>query len=204
MIDGLKPYPSYKDSGVPWLGEVPEHWQVTPLCAIARMKSITGVEDRKLLSVYLDRGVIPFSEVDEKRTNVTSEDLSKYQAVDPGDFVLNNQQAWRGSVGVSQHTGIVSPAYLVLALNPVIDPAYANFLFRERAMVDQYLIGSRGSARFSEICTGRVSGESLLFCLRSPNKALSSASSATRTDGFIATSARSRKWSSCWTKKSRP
>jgi len=31
MIDGLKPYPKMKDSGVPWLGEVPEHWEVLPL-----------------------------------------------------------------------------------------------------------------------------------------------------------------------------
>ena len=31
MIDGLKPYPAMKDSGVPWLGEVPEHWDVRRL-----------------------------------------------------------------------------------------------------------------------------------------------------------------------------
>ena len=142
MIEGLKPYSKMKDSS-PWQG-MPDHWEAVPLRAIARMKSITGKEDRELLSVYLDRGVIKFSEVDEKRTNVTSEDLSKYQAVDPGDLVLNNQQAWRGSVGVSRHTGIVSPAYLVVSLNSKIGPAYANLLFRERTMVDQYLICSRG------------------------------------------------------------
>ena len=28
MIADLKPYPAMKDSGVPWLGEVPEHWEV--------------------------------------------------------------------------------------------------------------------------------------------------------------------------------
>ena len=140
----VRPYPSYTPSGVPSLGDVPERWNVVPLCAIARMKSVTGKEERELLSVYLDRGVVRFSDVDEKRTNATSEDLSKYQAVDPGDFVLNNQQAWRGSVGVSQHTGIVSPAYLVLSLNSAIAPAYANLLFRDRSMVDQYLICSRG------------------------------------------------------------
>jgi type I restriction enzyme S subunit len=133
-----------KDSGVLWLGQVPEHWEVTPLCAIARMKSITDKDNRELLSVYLQRGVVRFTEVDEKRTNVTSEDLSKYQAVDPGDFVLNNQQAWRGSVGVSRYVGIVSPAYLVLSLSPRIDPAYADLLFRGRSMVDQYLMCSRG------------------------------------------------------------
>ena len=143
-ILNLKPYPHYKSSGFEWLGNVPAHWEVLPLCAIATPKSITGQQHRELLSVYLDRGVIRFSEVEEKRTNVTSEDLSKYQAVDPGDFVLNNQQAWRGSVGVSSHSGIISPAYHVLSLSPKIHTGFANLLFRDRAMVTQYLVCSRG------------------------------------------------------------
>ena len=117
ILTDLKPYPAMKDSGVLWLGPVPEHWEVLSLCAIARPRNVTDKGHRELLSVYLGRGVIPFSAVEEKRTNPTSEDLSKYQAVEPGDFVLNNQQAWRGSVGVSKYKGIVSPAYLVLALN---------------------------------------------------------------------------------------
>ena len=144
MIAGLKPYPVMKDSGIPWLEEVPVHWQVLPLCAVATPKSITGQEHRELLSVYLNRGVIRFSEVEEKRTNVTSEDLSKYQVVDPGDFVLNNQQAWRGSVGVSRLSGIVSPAYIVLSLNTRLHTDFANHLFRDQSMVSQYLICSRG------------------------------------------------------------
>ena len=144
MIDNLKPYPAYEDSGVPWLGEVPAHWEVLPLCAVATPKSITGQQHRELLSVYLDRGVILFSDVEEKRTNVTSEDLSKYQAVDPGDFVLNNQQSWRGSVGVSNLSGIVSPAYLVLSVTSRLHAEFANLLFRDRVMVAQYLVCSRG------------------------------------------------------------
>lgn len=79
----------------------------------------------------------------EKRTNVTSKDLSKYQRVDFGDFVLNNQQAWRGSVGISFDTGIVSPAYVVLSMNDYLDSRYANYLFRSRIMVEQYLINSK-------------------------------------------------------------
>ena len=144
MITDLKPYPRMKDSGVQWLGAVPEHWEVLPLCAIATPKSVTGQHHRELLSVYLDKGVIRFSDVQEKRTNVTSEDLTNYQAVDPGDFVLNNQQAWRGSVGVSRLSGIVSPAYLVLSLSQRLHTDFANLLFREQVMVDQYLVCSRG------------------------------------------------------------
>jgi type I restriction enzyme, S subunit len=144
MIADLKPYPALKDFDDLRIGEVPEHWEIEPLCAIAKLKSVKNQHDRELLSVYLNLGVVPFATVKEKRTNATSEDLSGYQAVDPGDFVLNNQQAWRGSVGVSMHKGIVSPAYLVLSLGSRIHPRYANLLLRERSMVAQYLIASKG------------------------------------------------------------
>ena len=144
MIEDLKPYPDYKDSGLPWLREVPVHWDVSTLGGLARVKSVANQSERQLLSVYLQHGVVRFSDVHEKRTNTTSEDLSKYQAVDPGDFVLNNQQAWRGSVGVSDYTGIISPAYLVLKLSKRYLPRYANLLFRDQCMVSQYLICSKG------------------------------------------------------------
>ena len=141
---GLDPSVRMKASGVEWLGEVPEHWEVVPFGAVCSPKSIREMQHRELLSVYLNMGVVRFSDVDERRTNPTSEDLSRYQAVDPGDFVLNNQQAWRGSVGVSNHSGIVSPAYLVLSLESALDSEYANLLFRDRSMVAQYLVASRG------------------------------------------------------------
>lgn len=137
-------YPEYRDSGIPDIDLIPSHWISAPLFSIAKKKSIPNCSDRELLSVYLDRGVVRFSDVDEKRTNATSEDLSKYQQVSPGDFVLNNQQAWRGSVGVSKFSGIVSPAYIVLKLIKDIDSDFANYYFRYGAMVSQYLICSRG------------------------------------------------------------
>jgi len=141
---GLDPNVRLKPSGVEWLGDVPEHWDVLPLCAIARPRKQTNQPHRELLSVYLGRGVIPFSAVEEKRTNPTSEDLSKYQVVEPGDFVLNNQQAWRGSVGVSRYQGIVSPAYLVLRLDGRLLVEFADRLLSGRAMVAQYLVSSKG------------------------------------------------------------
>jgi len=141
---GLAPNVRLKPSGVEWLGDVPEHWEVRPLCAIARPRKQTNQPHRELLSVYLGRGVIPFSAVEEKRTNPTSEDLSKYQVVEPGDFVLNNQQAWRGSVGVSRHQGIVSPAYLVLELDGRLLLQFADLLLPGRALVAQYLVCSKG------------------------------------------------------------
>ena len=144
MTPTPQPYPAYKPSHVEWLGDVPAHWELVPLSAVSRLKSVTNQQDQELLSVYLDSGVIRFSDVSVKRTNPTSEDLSNYQAVDFGDFVLNNQQAWRGSVGVSRYKGIVSPAYLVLSLTSKFEPHFANLLLRERSMVGQYLVSSKG------------------------------------------------------------
>lgn len=125
-------------------GEIfPSHWEIKPIYGIAHEKKISDCTDLKLLSVYLDLGVIPFSQKVEKRTNVTSLDLSKYQRVDPGDFVLNNQQAWRGSVGVSRYTGIVSPAYIVLELDGSNNSDFMNYMLRSHTMVDQYVINSK-------------------------------------------------------------
>ncbi|EKO3763966.1 restriction endonuclease subunit S [Vibrio metschnikovii] len=137
-------YEAYKNSGVEWLGAIPVHWNSFPLCAKSKLKSISNNENEELLSVYLDKGVIKFDDVDAKRTNATSSDLTKYQLVEPGDFVLNNQQAWRGSVGVSDYRGIVSPAYLVLSLSEDIVPRFGNYLFRDGAMVANYLVSSKG------------------------------------------------------------
>lgn len=139
----MRMYDSYSQYRDLWNKSIPSHWEVLPMYAVAQEKSICNCTELPLLSVYLDVGVIPFSAKAEKRTNVTSTDLSKYQRVDIGDFVLNNQQAWRGSVGVSFDTGIVSPAYIVLSMNDRLNSRYANYLFRSRIMVDQYLINSK-------------------------------------------------------------
>lgn len=141
---GLNPDVPMKDSGIDWVGEIPMHWDVSPLLAEARIKSVTNKPDLPLLSVYLGLGVVKFDDVEEKRTNATSLDLSNYQLTEPGDLVLNNQQAWRGSVGVSFETGIVSPAYIVLKLSDRFDPEFANLYFRASTTVSHYLINSKG------------------------------------------------------------
>jgi type I restriction enzyme S subunit len=98
----------------------------------------------RLLSVFLDRGVVPFDEAGPDRVHNPSLDLGKYQMVKISDLVMNNQQAWRGSVGVSSYAGIISPAYHVYALDDVLDPYWANFAFRSRPMVFLYEQVSRG------------------------------------------------------------
>lgn len=122
---------------------IPEHWNVKRFWTVARRVSRSGLPDADLMSVYLDRGVIPYTE-GGGLVHKPSESLDAYQLVEPGNFVLNNQQAWRGSVGVSKHRGIVSPAYLIFKLSEDLDPSFANYQFREARFVDEMMLSSQG------------------------------------------------------------
>lgn len=140
----MQRYDSYKDSGIQWLGQIPGHWEVFRFGALFNLKPFKEHRDNdEMLSVFLDRGIIRACE-SEKRTHNPSEDLSKYQLVEPSDFVMNNQQAWRGSVGVSALRGIISPAYHIFTLPNNLNPEYANIMLRDKNMVSQYEIASRG------------------------------------------------------------
>ena len=144
VTKGLNPNLKMKDSGISWIGMIPEHWAQYRFATLFKEKSICNCVNEELLSVYLDRGVIRFSEDNSRRTNPTSKDLSKYQLVDIGDFVLNNQQAWRGSVGVSKYRGIISPAYFIFTMSPKLDREFANYLLRSTSCVTYYHVCSKG------------------------------------------------------------
>lgn len=139
----LRPYPEYNKCEIPFLDHIPDTWIVERLWAISKIRKERNQENLQLLSVFLNRGVILYSD-GGGQVHAPSRDLSNYQVVHKGDFVLNNQQAWRGSVGVSEHHGIISPAYIVLKLSDQINPQYGNFLFRSPIMVGQYVMASRG------------------------------------------------------------
>ena len=133
-----------KDSGISSFGRIPANWEIKKLKTILTLRSEKNSGDRELLSVYLDRGVIAYSDSTGMQVHKPSQDLSNYQNVYVGDFALNNQQAWRGSVGVSKYDGIISPAYFVYRLADCCYPEYMNYLFRDSSMVQQYETSSRG------------------------------------------------------------
>lgn len=144
MNNELRPYEKYKESKNPFSSMIPEGWQESRFHNIVKLKSICGNSNEELLSVYLNQGVIKYSDTSQKQVHKPSEDMSNYQLVEPGDLVMNNQQAWRGSLGVSKHRGVVSPAYYVFGLSKNINSTFANYLFRESAMVSQYVTSSKG------------------------------------------------------------
>ena len=140
---GLNPHAKMKSTNIPWLKEIPEHWEIYRYGTLFKLKPVKQHHGEELLSVFLHFGVIRAAE-SEKRTHAASEDLSKYQLVEETDFVMNNQQAWRGSVGVSKLVGIISPAYHIFKMPNCMFPDYANYLLRSKCMVSQFEMSSRG------------------------------------------------------------
>ncbi len=121
----------------------PPSWKRKPLWAIARRVDRRGRPDAERLSVYRDYGVIPTASRDDN-FNKPSEDLSTYKFVRCGDLVLNKMKTWQGSLAVSDHEGIVSPAYYVCELTTPVNPKWLHYLLRSQPYVAAYGAMSKG------------------------------------------------------------
>ena len=133
-----------KDSGIEWIGEIPEGWEVSQLKYATRWKSEKGCPDAPVLSLYRDLGVVPKDSRDDNH-NVTSLDTSNYKVVDVGDLVINKMKAWQGSMAVSDYRGIVSPAYHVCSITSnKVNKRYLHHLLRNPAYLPEYARLSTG------------------------------------------------------------
>ena len=139
MIAGLNPYPAYKDSGVSWLGEVPEHWEVLPNRATFSEVNNREHPQEQMLSVTIAEGVVRQKELLEDSSKKDSSRLDKtaYKLVEPGDVAYNKMRAWQGAVGVSQYRGIVSPAYVVQRPRNGAHSRYLHYLLRTPALAKE-------------------------------------------------------------------
>jgi type I restriction enzyme, S subunit len=143
MIADLKPYCVTKNSGVPWLGDVPEHWEVGRIKALFREKDErSGDGSGLLLSLTRARGLLPQSEASNRMASAG--DLSKYKVCTPGDLVMNRMQAWSGMFAVSTYEGLVSPDYSVFGPIERCEVQFFEHLFKTPVFVDQFAQASKG------------------------------------------------------------
>ncbi|WP_270987349.1 restriction endonuclease subunit S [Campylobacter upsaliensis] len=126
----------YKPSGIKWLGEIPQSWEIKPLQAIfnQRNEQNNNLEFQTILSLVKDVGVIPYEEKGNVG-NKAKDDLQGYKIARVNDLVLNKMNAVIGSLGVSKYDGLVSPIYLVLYIeNPNYLIAYYSYLFQTKSI----------------------------------------------------------------------
>jgi len=143
VIDGLKPYTDRKDSGLPWLGEIPAHWDVRRNGRLFVQRNQTGFPDLPILEVSLKTGVRVRDFENSNRKQVMA-DREKYKRARQGDIAYNMMRMWQGAVGTSPVDGLVSPAYVVAKPLPDTESRYYQYLFRTGAYMDEVNKFSRG------------------------------------------------------------
>ena len=105
-------------------------------------RSQRGASDMELLSVTMNDGVKPRSEIEGKDNS--SEDKSNYKIVRKGDMVYNSMRMWQGANGISPCDGIVSPAYTVLMPKQEINNGYFAALFKSVTLINEFRKNSQG------------------------------------------------------------
>ena len=121
----------------------PHSWREVPFWSLFRRVKEINHPDEELLSVYRDHGVVPTASRDDN-FNKPSLDLSGYQLVRKGALVTNKMKAWQGSIAISRHRGIVSPAYYVYEPLSREHDQYLHYLLRSQPFVALYQRISKG------------------------------------------------------------
>ncbi len=132
MIEGLKPYPEYKNPRLPWLDAIPNHWEMIPNRALMKdQRQVVGerAADYTLLSLTL-QGVIARDMVNPKGKFPAQ--FNTYKVVRPNDMIFclfDIDETPRG-VGLANRGGMITGAYDVFSPTSRVDPRFLNHYYR--------------------------------------------------------------------------
>ena len=123
----------FKDSGIEWIGRIPETWEVTKLNTLYTQR-IEKVSDKDYppLSVTM-QGILPQLENAAKTNNGDDRKLVRV-----GDFAINSRSDRRGSCGISPYEGSVSLINTILKPRNEMNPRYYNWLFHSSLFSDEF------------------------------------------------------------------
>ena len=130
VTKGLDSKVKMKDSGVDWIGEVPEHWSITKIKWMFEIvKRIYGIGGRAILSIT--QNGIKIKNIDENEGQM-AESYEKYQIVNINDFAMNSMDLLTGWVDYSKYEGVTSPDYRVFRFrnDKIQNHKYYNYLFQ--------------------------------------------------------------------------
>lgn len=138
VTKGIRPNRKMKDSGIEWIGEIPEDWRMERgkgLFEETNTRSRDGIEE--LLTVSQYTGITPRSQKDVNMFE--AETLEGYKICEIGDIAANTMWLWAGAIGVSQYRGIISPSYNIYRqTRSAYAPQYLDYLLRSTSLVQHF------------------------------------------------------------------
>lgn len=128
-----------KESGIPWLGKIPEHWEMTIIRSCFDESDVRcKLENYPLLSVTQEQGIVSQENITTKK-DVSNDDKGNYKIVPIGGIAYNKMRMWQGAVGLNEiQEGIVSPAYVVVIPKQHIFSKFALYLFKTPNMIEEF------------------------------------------------------------------
>ncbi len=129
----IKKYDKYKDSGIDWIGEIPQDWNVTKIGQVYDERN-EKVSDKEYAALSVTKnGIVPQLETAAKTDNGDNRKLVKNN-----DFVINSRSDRRGSCGISEYNGSVSLINTVLAPRNNMCNKYYNYTFKSECFADEF------------------------------------------------------------------
>lgn len=146
VTKGLDPDVPMKESGIEWIGKIPEGWEVVRIKNCYKLRDEKSYEDISkvnLISLYTDLGVVQNKDIIYKTGN-KAVSAEGYKKVYKDDIVVNIILCWMGAIGMSEYYGVTSPAYDVYSPLDGIYSKYYHYLFRTKEFNGQCYKYGRG------------------------------------------------------------
>jgi type I restriction enzyme, S subunit len=123
-----------RDSGIPWIGEIPTHWQLKRAKFVFRQSALPVADEDEMVTCFRDGQVtLRRNRREEGFTNANLE--LGYQGIRAGQLVLHSMDAFAGAIGVSDSDGKCSPEYIICdPRNPETNSYYYGHLLRTMAL----------------------------------------------------------------------
>lgn len=139
VTHGLNPDVKMKATNIPWLPEIPEHWEMSKVSSHFKQRN-EKVSDKDYPALSVSKqGVTP------QLANValSNAEGSSRKLVKVGDYAVNSRSDRKGSCGVSKYEGSVS--LITIVLEPLnIDGDYVHYLFRSNPWIEEFYRNGRG------------------------------------------------------------
>lgn len=148
----VRKYDTYKDSGIEWIGEIPQEWSLVRAKHLFYQSFEKGGNDLTLLSATQNEGVIPKDRLEGVVQVKEDADLSVFKTVKIADFVIS-LRSFQGGFEHSNFNGVITPAYTVFRNKKPINHNYFKMLFKSDGFI----------AKINSLTTGIREGKNIQY-----------------------------------------
>ena len=125
-----------KDSGIEWIGQIPERWPLRRAKTLFTQRNSKGNKIEVLLSPTQKYGVVPQSQLEGVVQVKEDTDLQMFKTIHKGDFVIS-LRSFQGGFEYSLYEGVCSPAYQVFYPTTPICALYYRYLFKSQSFISK-------------------------------------------------------------------